>query len=50
MKCKECKYYKPIDNIKGVDCFGREIPSDLENKKCPMQPLQPKNELNNSSL
>jgi len=41
-QCKECKFYKPIDDSKG-DCFGHEVPATLDSNKCPTNSFQPRN-------
>lgn len=41
LKCKECKFYKRIDNDKG-DCFGHEVPANMDANKCPKKAFQPK--------
>jgi hypothetical protein len=41
-QCKECKFYKPIDDLKG-DCFGHEVPASLDSNKCPTNSFQPRN-------
>lgn len=41
--CKECKFYKPIDEAKG-DCFGHKVPANLDVDKCPAKAFQPKEE------
>ena len=33
-QCKECKFYKPVDDAKG-DCFGHEVPATLDTNNCP---------------
>ncbi|HOI40997.1 MAG TPA: hypothetical protein PL168_09730 [Methanobacterium sp.] len=40
-QCKECKFYKPIDNEKG-NCFGQEIPGDMDTDKCLVNAFRPK--------
>ncbi|MFH1126477.1 MAG: hypothetical protein V1718_00010 [archaeon] len=40
-KCKDCKFYKPIDAKKG-DCFGHEVPANMDSDKCPQKAFQPK--------
>ena len=32
--CKDCAYYKPIDNEKG-ECFGHIVRGDMPAEKCP---------------
>jgi len=39
--CKECKFYKPIDESKG-SCFGHEVPGDRETTQCPTRTFVPK--------
>ena len=41
-QCKDCVYYKPIDESKG-DCFGHEVPAILEVEKCPTHSFKPRN-------
>jgi len=41
-QCKECKFYKTIDETKG-DCFGHEVPATLDTGKCPTNSFQPRN-------
>lgn len=36
--CKDCKYYKPVDETKG-DCFGHEVPADMPAEQCPAKAL-----------
>ena len=40
-QCKECEFYKPIDNVKG-DCFGHEVPGNLDASKCPANSFKPR--------
>ena len=40
-QCKDCKFYKPIDDNKG-DCFGHEVPATLDVGKCPSNAFQPR--------
>ena len=40
-QCKECKFYKPIDDTKG-DCFGHEVPATLDTSNCPSNAFQPR--------
>lgn len=40
--CRDCKFYKPIDESKG-DCFGHEVPATLDTNKCPTNSFQPRN-------
>ena len=42
-QCKDCKFYKPIDDTKG-DCFGHEVPATLDSDKCPTNSFQPRNQ------
>ena len=37
--CKDCKFYKPIDDLKG-DCFGHEVPANTDTSKCPTNSFQ----------
>lgn len=39
--CKDCKYYKAIDETKGI-CFGHEVPADREADECPAKAFAPK--------
>ncbi len=39
--CKDCKFYKPIDETRG-NCFGHEVPADMPVDKCPAKAFQPK--------
>ena len=39
--CKDCKFYKPKDETKG-DCFGHEVPADMNVEQCPAKAFQPK--------
>jgi len=39
--CKECKYYTPITKKKG-DCFGHEVPADMDADNCPAQSFEPR--------
>ncbi len=41
--CKDCKYYKPIDETRG-DCFGHEIPADMPVEQCPAKAFEPKSD------
>ncbi len=40
-KCRDCKFFKPIDDTKG-DCFGHEVAADTDVKNCPQQAYQPR--------
>ncbi len=40
-KCNECKFYEPIDEEKG-NCFGQEVPGDMDTDKCPVNAFRPK--------
>jgi len=40
-KYKECKFYKTIDNTKG-DCFGHEVPANMDSSRCPTKSFQPR--------
>ncbi len=42
-ECKECQFYKPIDATKG-DCFGHEVPGDLDVSHCPANAFKPRKE------
>ena len=37
--CKDCKYYKPIDEARG-DCFGHEVPADMLAEQCPAKAFE----------
>jgi hypothetical protein len=37
--CKDCKFYKPIDENKG-DCFGHEVLAKMPAEKCPAKSFQ----------
>lgn len=39
--CKECKFYKEIDEAKG-DCFGHEVPADMDADNCPQKAFVPR--------
>ncbi len=39
--CKECKFYKSIDQTSG-DCFGHQVPANRDVKKCPTNAFQPR--------
>ena len=39
--CSECKFYKKIDAKKG-DCFGHEVPANLDVDSCPQKAFQPR--------
>jgi len=39
--CKECRFYKPVDDSKG-DCFGHEAPANMDAEKCLKKAFQPK--------
>ena len=39
--CKDCKYYRPIDEEKG-DCFGHVVPADMPVEKCPAKAFEPR--------
>ncbi|MHA1149231.1 MAG: hypothetical protein ACTSR8_13410 [Promethearchaeota archaeon] len=39
-QCKDCKFYKPIDDTKG-DCFGHEVPAVRDAEECPTKSYQP---------
>ena len=39
--CKDCKFYKEIDEIKG-DCFGHEVQGNRDSLECPENAFQPK--------
>lgn len=38
-KCKDCKYYKPINEVQG-NCFGHEISADKSAEECPSKSFQ----------
>ena len=40
-QCKECKFYKPLDDSKG-DCFGHEVPAGTDVNHCPTKSYQPR--------
>jgi hypothetical protein len=40
-ECKECKFYKPINESKG-DCFGHEVPANMNTDNCPQKAFQPR--------
>lgn len=33
VECKDCKFYKPIDDSKG-NCFGHEVAANLNADNC----------------
>lgn len=37
--CKDCKYYRPIDDTKG-ECFGHTVPADMPAEKCPAKAFE----------
>jgi hypothetical protein len=39
--CNQCKFYKPVNPEKG-DCFGKEIPGDMDASECPVNAFRPK--------
>ncbi|MEM2112115.1 MAG: hypothetical protein QXX08_09610 [Candidatus Bathyarchaeia archaeon] len=39
--CKDCKFYKPIDENKG-DCFGHEVMAKMPAERCPAKSFQPR--------
>lgn len=39
--CSECKHYKPVNDEIG-DCFGHEVPANLDVEKCPAKAFTPK--------
>jgi len=43
--CKDCKYYKPVDETKG-DCFGHEVPADMPAEQCPAKAFEPREKSN----
>lgn len=43
-KCKDCKFYKPIDETKG-SCFGHEVLANMDANRCPKKAFQPKEQL-----
>jgi hypothetical protein len=38
--CSECKYYKPIDEVKGK-CFEHEVLANMPTELCPVQGFEP---------
>jgi len=40
-KCNECKFYEPVNEEKG-DCFGQEVPGDMDAEKCPVKAFRPR--------
>jgi hypothetical protein len=34
--CKDCKYYKPVDEVKG-NCFEQEVLAKMPTQLCPVQ-------------
>ncbi|MFX0073387.1 MAG: hypothetical protein ACFFAO_20100 [Candidatus Hermodarchaeota archaeon] len=40
-QCKDCKFYKPIDDTKG-DCFGHEVAATRNAEECPTKSFQPR--------
>jgi hypothetical protein len=40
-KCKDCKFYKPLTETTG-DCFGHEVPAQMDSNNCPQKAFQPK--------
>ena len=42
-KCKDCKYFKPLDDKMG-DCFGVEISGERDADECPTNAFEPKEE------
>jgi len=40
-ECRECKYYKPIDETRG-DCFGHEVPATMNVDFCPSKAFTPR--------
>ena len=38
-KCKECKFYEPIDENKGK-CFGFDVPAEMDVEECPQNSFQ----------
>ena len=40
-QCKDCKFYKTIDETKG-NCFGHEVPATLDSGNCPTNSFQPR--------
>lgn len=40
-QCKDCEYYKPIDESKG-DCFGHEVPATMNVENCPTHSFKPR--------
>ena len=39
--CKDCKFYEETDDTKG-NCFGHEVPADMDTDKCPQKAFQPR--------
>jgi len=42
-KCKDCKFFEPIDETKG-NCFGYQVSAEMDADKCPTKSFQPKEE------
>jgi len=41
--CKDCKHYKPLETKDGFgDCFGHEVPAEMDSSKCPAKAFTPK--------
>lgn len=38
--CKDCKYYKPIDETKG-NCFEHKVLANMPTELCPVQGFEP---------
>lgn len=44
-KCKDCKFYKSKEEKPGFgDCFGHEVPEEMDAEQCPTKSFQPKEE------
>ncbi|HMK53362.1 MAG TPA: hypothetical protein VK444_01140 [Methanobacteriaceae archaeon] len=39
-QCSQCKFYDAIDEEKG-NCFGQEVPGDMDASKCPVNAFRP---------
>lgn len=39
--CKDCVYFKPIDEEKG-DCYGHVVKADMPAEQCPMKAFKPR--------
>lgn len=41
--CKDCKYFKPLEDKPGFgECYGHEVPADMDADKCPAKAFAPK--------